>query len=322
MTKRKLQPLPTTLSASSGARASLHVLDRFSEVDLKHWRRVSSDLDELNNDLYFGIEPQRRRHQPEMLAALQSVAPVQVTINSWVRNVSFRFSNSPLSAAGSLTGFGGRFNIGTDVEQALYKPWPALYLAEDLETAFREKFQLDRGECVDGLTPEDLALVPKDDFSVIHFNGYLDRIFDLDQKDCLKALCAVLGKMQLPAEARKIQRRLQIPEKSIFMIRTPSQLRKEVLDKNWRVSPAQFGLPAVSQILAGLILDAGFEGILYPSTKAGGRCLAVFPHNLASDRSRVELANSGPANVALTRLDLNTADQLCGWEMLRPSQRP
>lgn len=101
MTKRKLQPLPTTPSASSGAWASLHVLDRFSEVDLKHWRRVSSDLDELNNQLYFGVEPQRRRHQPEMLAALQSVAPVQVAIKRWVRNVSFRFSNSPLSAAGT-----------------------------------------------------------------------------------------------------------------------------------------------------------------------------------------------------------------------------
>ena len=257
-----------------------------------------------------------------MIAALQSVPPVQVHLKEWVRNVSFRYSDLPLSAAGSLMGFGGRFNIGTDVEQALHKPWPALYLAEDLETAFREKFQLARDERVDGLTPEDLALVPKDPFATIYINGYLDRVFDLDQKDCLKALCSVLRKIQLPAEARKIQRRLQIPEKAIYMIRTPSHLREEVLEKNWKVSPTQFGLPAVSHILARLILDAGFEGILYPSTKGGGRCLAVFPHNLASDRSHVELANPAPAGVTHTRLDLNSADELCGWELLRPGQRP
>jgi hypothetical protein len=312
----------TPPSASSRSRASLIELDRFSTVDLKHWRQVSADLDELNNLLYFGIEPQRRRRKSDMIAALQSVAPLQVSIDRWVRNVDFRFSYSPLSAAGSLTGFGGRFNIGMDVEQSMHNPWPALYLAEDLETAFREKFQLGRGDRVEGLTPQELALVPHDDFATIHVNGYLERVFDIDQPDCLKALCAVLYKMKLPATARVIQRRLGIPDRAIYMVRTPTRLREEVFEKNWRVSPAQFGLPAVSHLLAGLILDAGFEAILYPSTKGGGRCLAIFPHSLASDRSHVQLANEAPSGVTLARLDLDTADELCGWELLRPHQRP
>jgi hypothetical protein len=257
-----------------------------------------------------------------MIAALQSVLPVQVTIDRWVRNVTFRFGSSPLSAAGSLTDFGGHFNIGIDVEQSMHEPWPALYIGEDLETAFREKFQLDRGDRVDGLTPQDLALVPRDDFATVYVNGHLERVFDLDQPDCLKTLCAVLRTMKLPAAARTIQRRLGIPERAVYMVRTPTRLREEVLEKNWRVSPAQFGLPATSHILAGLILDAGFEAILYPSTKGRRRCLAIFPHNLASDRSHVQLANAAPSGVTLTRLDLNTADELCGWELLRPRQRP
>jgi hypothetical protein len=312
----------TPPSARSHSRKSLIELDRFSTSDLKHWRQVSADLDELNNLLYFGIEPQRRRRQSDMIAALQSVLPVQVTIDRWVRNVTFRFGSSPLSAAGSLTDFGGRFNIGIDVEQSMHEPWPALYIGEDLETAFREKFQLDRGDRVDGLTPQDLALVPRDDFATVYVNGHLERVFDLDQPDCLKTLCAVLRTMKLPAAARTIQRRLGIPERAVYMVRTPTRLREEVLEKNWRVSPAQFGLPATSHILAGLILDAGFEAILYPSTKGRQRCLAIFPHNLASDRSHVQLANAAPSGVTLTRLDLNTADELCGWELLRPRQRP
>ena len=309
-------------SASSHSRSSLIELDRFSTSDLKRWRQISADLDELNNLLYFGIEPQRRRRQSDMIAALQSVSAVQVPIDGWVRNVPYRFSGSPLSAAGSLTGFGGRFNIGIDVEQAMHEPWPALYIGEDLETAFREKFQLDRCDRVDGLTPQDLALVPRDDFATVYVNGHLERVFDIDQPDCLTPLCAVLRKMNLPATVRTIQQRLRIPKPAVYMVRTPSRLREDVLEKNWRVSPAQFGLPATSHLLAGLILDAGFEAILYPSTKGRRRCLAIFPHNLASDRSHVQLANAAPSGVTLTRLDLNTADELCGWELLRPRQSP
>lgn len=312
----------TPSSASSHSRSSLIELDRFSTSHLKLWRQISADLDELNNLLYFGIEPQRRRRQSDMIAALQSVSAVQVTIDQWVRNVPYRFGGSPLSTAGSLTGFGGRFNIGIDVEQSMHEPWPALYIGEDLETAFREKFQLDRGDRVDGLTPQDLALVPREDFVTFYVNGRLERVFDMEQQDCLKTLCAVLRKMKLPAAVRTIQRRLRIPERAVYMVRTPRQLREEVLAKNWRVSPAQFGLPATSHILAGLILDAGFEAILYPSTKGGARCLAIFPHNLASNRSHIQLANSAPSGVTLTRLDLDTADELGGWELLRPRQRP
>ena len=91
---------------------------------------------------------------------------------------------------------------------------------------------------------------------------------------------------------------------------------------NWRVLPVQFGNPAVSQILAGLVLDAGYEAIRYPSTKGDGECLAVFPHRLASDASFVKLADDAPASIRDTRLDLSTADGLCGWETLPGYLRP
>jgi hypothetical protein len=51
-------------------------LDRFSTASLARWRHVSADLDEINDLLYFGIEPQRKRHRDEMLAALRSAPPL------------------------------------------------------------------------------------------------------------------------------------------------------------------------------------------------------------------------------------------------------
>ena len=297
-------------------------LDRFTTADLAHWRRISGDLDELNDLLYYGVEPQRKRHHAEMIEALQSVAPTTLTMTRWARLVSWRHSNDPLSAAGSLTEYGGRFNIGRDVDKSMRSPWPALYIGENLETAFREKFQLDRGECVDGLTPEELALTPGGSFTAVYLDGYLERVFDVDQPRAFDAFCTVLRKMKLPAEVRRIQRRLGIPNSVVYMVYSVGRLRSEALIKNWRGMPVQFGLPALSQILASLMLDAGFEAIRYPSTKGGGSCVAVFPHKLTSDRSYVALSDLPPQEVQHPRLDMNTADDLCGWELLRPGDRP
>jgi hypothetical protein len=60
-----------------------------------------------------------------------------------------------------------------------------------------------------------------------------------------------------------------------------------------------------------LIRAAGFEAILYRSTKGSKRCLAVFPDALTSG-SFVELADPAPSAVRHTRLDVESADELSG----------
>ena len=100
---------------------------------------MSDDLDELNGLLYYGLEPQRQRHHEAMIAALQCVAPASLTFSRWTRLVTWRYSTDPLSAAGSLAEYGGRFNIGRDVDKTMRAPWPSLYLGENFETAYREK---------------------------------------------------------------------------------------------------------------------------------------------------------------------------------------
>jgi hypothetical protein len=208
-----------------------------------------------------------------------------------------------------------------DVDKAIPPPWPALYIAENLETAYREKYQLERGELVDGLTAEELALESSVSFSAVYMNGQIERVFDLENAKALEPLCAILKKMKLPTEVHSIMRRLGLKPKTVYMVRSPTKLQETVLEQNWRSAPVQFGLPAPSQILAGLIRDAGYEAIRYPSSKSGGWCLAVFPDKLDSPSSYVELSDIAPAGVAIPRLDIDSAEQLCGWELLRPSDR-
>jgi hypothetical protein len=297
-------------------------LDRFSEADLKRWNSLSKDLDELNDILYSGIEPQRRRHHAKLLEALRSVPTTPMDFDGWVRLIPWRYTNAPLSAAGSLKNCGGRFNIGADVDNAIHPRWPALYIGENQETAYREKFGLSKGDQVDGLSGEELALTNGGSYTAVRLDGHVELVFDLAQQRALDPVCAVLAKMTMPAEARRLHRRLKLAGPPPSMIRSASRLLKESLETNWRGLPAQFGLPAVSQILASLIVDAGFEAIRYPSTKGGGECVAVFPHRLASDASFVSVSDVAPDGVKHTRLDISTADDLCGWEVLPRYMRP
>lgn len=305
----------------AGVRGILE-LDRFSAIDLEKWNRLSADLDEYNDVLYFGVEPQRRRYKGAIRNALESVPALAVDVRGWTRLVTYRFALNPLSAAGSLTDVGGRFNIGRDVDKSMQDPWPALYIAGDFETAFREKFQLSMGETSDRLLPEELALMPDSSFSSVMLDGHIARVFDLEAPGCLDALCLVLRKMKLPVEVQQIQRRLRLPANHAYMVRTPARLRQDVLVANWRTAPVQYGLPSSSQIFAGMVRDAGFEGIRYPSTKGCGHCIALFPDRIVSEHTRLVLHDTAPAEVKHRSLSMENADELCGWELLHPRQRP
>lgn len=169
---------------------------------------------------------------------------------------------------------------------------------------------------------DELALTTDGSYSAVRLNGHFELVFDLAQVGALDPVCSVLCKITLPAEARKLQKHLKLPRLPYSMIRSANRLTTETLVVNWRVMPAQFGIPAVSQILAGLIIDAGYEAIRYPSTKGDGECVAVFPHMLSSDASFVSVSDIAPENTCHMRLDMSTAEGLCGWDVLPQHQRP
>jgi len=288
-------------------------LDRFNEAALETWTELSADLDELQDILYFNLEPERRRLRPDLLKALQITQPTHLEIENWVRIVDYQWTMYPLSAAGSLTGIGGRFNVGTDLDSRTFDPWPALYLAADHATAFREKYQIAAGQLVEGLTPEELSLGHGQSHSTVVLHGKLSRVFQLTP-ETLAAVARVLGRIKMPERAERIKKKLNIKPEDLRMLTTGKQLHDVVALHNWRVLPIQFGLPSPSQILSELIRAADFEAIAYQSSKGGGVCLAVFLDRLAPG-SFVEVMDKAPAG-AITRLNEATAEELAGWAQL------
>ena len=305
--------MPRGAAAGTPAPKGLLELDRFSETSIEKWLDVSADLDQLQNILYFNLEPERRRLRQDLLKALQAIEPVARDLENWARIVPYRWTLHPLSAAGSLTGDGGRFNPGTELDGVAYPAWPALYLAEDQPTAFREKFQIPQGSTTEGLTPEELSLSHGHSYSTVSLNGKLTRIFPLTP-ETLAPISRVFAKIKMPAPAERIKSKLKIRKEDLRMLTTGKQLHDAVAVFNWRMWPSQFGLPAPSHILAELIRAADFEAIAYQSSKGDGVCLAVFVDRLAPG-SFIEISGAAPPE-AIRRLDVNTAEELAGWAKL------
>ena len=310
---KPVPPAPRGAAAGTPPTKGILELDRFSAESLERWGELSADLDELQDILYFNLEPERRRRRPELLKALQEIQADSLELVNWVRIVDYRWTLHPLSAAGSLASIGGRFNAGAEIDSRTFDPWPCLYLASDHATAYREKFQIEAGQTVDGLSPEELALSPGNSHTTVVLHGKLSRVFQLTA-ETLGPLARVLGKIKMPERAERIKKKLKFKPADLRMLTTGKQLHDAAALQNWRVLPIQFGLPAPSQILAELIRAAAFEAIAYQSSKSGKKCLAVFVDRLAPG-SFVELAGNAPAGV-ISRLDETTAEALAGWTQI------
>lgn len=318
MVKKKIIPSkPLVPNRSKG----ILELDRFSEASLSEWNVASNNLNELEDVLYFGLEPERRRLRSELIQALQAHQGISVSFPNWHRVVDFQYSLEPLSCAGSMVSTGGRFNAGADLEPGTLNPWPALYLAEDFETAFREKRQLKSSDLVDGLSPGELALNANENLSVVGASIEMQNLFDLTHKDSLIEIARVLKKIKFPERAKELRRSLKIPVGSLFMIGTAAQLYEALVESNWRILPVQFGLPAQSQIIGELIKSAGYEGVIYQSSKGPKRCISIFPEAL-KEGSSVKLVGGIHANVSHTVLDANTSAALEGWDLIPKNLRP
>lgn len=311
--KRLTPPQPRGPAAGTPPTKGILELDRFSEESIERWNELSADLDELQDVLHFNLEPERRRRRPALLEALRRIEPVSMLLENWSRIVDYQWTLHPLSAAGSLTYIGGRYNPGIELDGCTFAAWPALYLAEDHATAFREKFQLEQGQKVEGLTAEELSLSAGKSHTTVVLNGKLSRVFPFNPTS-LGPVAREFAKIKMPGRVEQIKKKLKIKPDDLRMLTTGKQLHDVAAVHNWRILPIHFGLPAPSQILAELIRAADFEAIAYQSSKGSGVCLAVFVDRLAPG-SFIEVVGSAPGG-AVTRLDSSTADELAGWAQL------
>jgi hypothetical protein len=307
--RRRSRPVPPAPRKvfDPAAPPSLYELDSFSLADIARWRKSSDRFDQLHRELYFGLEIQRVARRDELLAALRSKAALPLELAGWHRLVEYQYCLEPLSAHGSVTRYGGRFNLGIEVGSGAFGSFPALYLAEDLETAFREFHQVAAAAGTGGLTREDFALKRPGGFLSTEVHGHLELVFDLGDVAALRSFADLIATFKMPPRVSAIARELRLANTGL--IRSSAQLQRAVLAKNWRAWPVQFDVPANSQVLGRMLCDAGFEAVLYPSVKNGQRCVAVFPTNLKRSSSFIGLSGRYPHSVAVHRLDAGSASE-------------
>jgi hypothetical protein len=248
----------------------------------------------------YGLAAQRQIHLGDLLRTLRDAArPAPFTFTDWVRMCDYRYSHQPLSAYGSTIGAGGRFNYGDALDNIKEPPFPALYLSSNERVAHREFFSAPPSTS-DSLTAIDMALMQERDYALYHVSGTIHHLLDLTKPARLRKFTKVLARFTVSKEVLGIAETAGLqPRPLVFDVES---LLRAVSEPNWRGWPRQHGLPASCQIFGELAWSAGYEGILYRSTKRGGKCLAVFPQNFDKSESRVQLQNDGPPGT-ITTLD-------------------
>jgi len=281
-------------------------LERFNQASLRQWLAAKANLDAVQRALYFELEPLRQRNEDRLFDALRSQALPSFSFDGWCRIIDYGYGLQPLSLAGSLKGEGGRFNIGGDLSPGAFTPFPALYIAQDYEAAFRERFASPETSKPGELSAWELALRSPDSFTQLRLLGAVENVIDVGNLEALKSFASVLREFPIPRDVRQAARRLGLRPPP-WLIRSPITFQRQLLHPNWRMLPQQFDLPSNSQVFGRIAVAAGLHGILYPSARQQGKqCLALFPQNWADSGSVVEVADTPPPGARLCRIDGKT----------------
>jgi RES domain-containing protein len=256
------------------------------------------------SDFYSDIAQQRAVVSDKIQTALQGAARKNIPFKFWKRCVGWRWSKQPLSSVGSiLSDPGGRFNIG-DIDPARFPQFPALYLAEDSKTAVQETFPPTphpKGK----LSPLEMSLTTNESFIVVSVCGYMESVIDLSDKKSLAPFVDIIKNFTVSAHLFPTAKKLGLRPPELIV--DVDRLVNTLLFPDWKFEPIHFDIPAPSQIFGRLIMDSGIDGILFPSKHTGKSCLAVFPKNLGTSPSWVELEESHlPHKTVIKRLDSKT----------------
>lgn len=285
---------------------SKYLLDRVSQKDIRLSKQRFEAIYAYHWEQYCYYTQERSKIYDELMSSLQMNC-CSFSFSNWQRVVTYKYSLDPLSAKGSvLNDPGGRFNIGA-IDPSKFSKFPALYLAEDRGTAYKEKFGLEQQKNYKGLTAEDLLLTRDESITIVTLQGKIEQVINLNDKNALKDFLKIIKNIEVPKKLIKKARQLNISP--IYSVKTIKTLYKTILDPNWRDLPLNFDVPANSQILGQISHAAGIEGILYPSRKTGENCLAIFPENFANSSSYVEIVDPVPAEIKCRKLDEYSYDQ-------------
>jgi hypothetical protein len=277
------------------------LLDLFSGRDIRRTKAWWDGALKFYSDYYSDLAQQRAVVSDKIKEALQGASKHKLPFKYWKRYVGWRWSAQPLSSVGSLLSDpGGRFNIG-DIDPARFPQFPSLYLAADTKTAIEEATQ-PAAQTKDGLTPLELSLTSKESFSIVGVSGFLESIIDLDDKKALRPFIDIINRFSIAPHLISTAKKLGLPKPELIV--DVDKLVQALLLPGWKADPITFDVPSASQIFGRLVMDAGIDGILFPSKYTERSCLAIFPHCLMNSSSWVELDETKPPfKSVIKRLD-------------------
>lgn len=280
-------------------RSVQYLLEAGTLADMQEAKLITAALVKYQWDYYAELARQRNAIQEEIKEAL-----IQTCISyepcKWQRAVKYKYGLHPLSTVGSLTYIGGRFNTGSGVNTEVPN-FPALYLAQDKDTALQEHLGQEPATLGSELTPRESALTNPTSETIVSVSGKLDKVFDLTNADNLAPFVEVIKNFTLSDELKAIAKNLQIENPGI--VKTAAKLRETLLHHDWRELPNNYDVPSNSQIFGHLVFSSGIEGILYPSKLTEKPCLAVFPRNFFGTDSYIMLDDETPHPKVPRRID-------------------
>lgn len=217
--------------------------------------------------------------------------------------MAYKYSDVPLSCVGSFKWVGGRFNYGVDIDETRFAPFPALYLAEDPETGFREMNGLVRETQRAGLTGKELTLCTESGIAWVPVRGKVYNVFDVTRVANLRAFAQVLHGFRVSANVRNFENKLNaVP---LRLVKTAKELQRSFMAENWRELPSIFSTPANSQLFGHLLALAGFEGVLFSSTITKRLNLGLFSRQFEHSSSTVYVKDP-PVGARCTELSATT----------------
>jgi hypothetical protein len=303
MVKRQGQRKRKGMSASKPRKVSVsHLLEVGTLESIKNAKQVTSEHLKYQWMNYAELAGQRSLIKEAIGQALTQTC-ISYSVKNWQRAVKYKYGLHPFSTMGSLVFIGGRFNTGTGVNPEV-PFFPALYLAQDKDTALQEHLGQQPCDPEFNLSPREVALTNPASETIVSVSGKLDKILDLTNPKSLNVFIELVKNFKISKELIALARRLRTQRPRI--IKTSDELLKTLLQPDWRKIPSNCDVPSNSQIFGHLIYSAGIEGILYPSKFTGKLCLAVFPRNFVGTDSFVVLDDEVPHPKVPARIDASS----------------
>jgi len=278
------------------------LLDNINHHAIKTWIKRHQQITDYTAQHYAFFASRRSQVMEKLKQSLLDEQNEFLLNKAWKRIISQQFSNTPLSTTGSVLNFpGGRFNIGK-IDSERFPQFPALYIAEDTETAYLECMGISRNKQIEGLSATELAAAG----NYAHFNiiGHLTRVLDLTKKEALANFYGIIKDIHLPIYFRREANQLHI--NPCLPVNSLNQLYETITIENWRFAPMQLDTPANSQIIGQIARSAGLEAILYTSAKNNHRSLCIFPDNFDNSEAYLEITGNVADTVIDKRLDKET----------------